>query len=178
MGGTVWAGGSGVYQQQKPGSWTKLCDGVQWGSVITSCNGKVISIGGAKDGHYSNCIKILDEASRKWAAMPSMIVPCHDPCVVYNCGAQSWHREPSLPGACWGASSVVNNGMIYVAGGTGMENSVWCAEIDKLMAVKAYWVDAVVLSNGDIVVVDGCSLAVMKGEAKVLTELRKQVQIT
>ena len=81
MGGTVWAGGSGVYQQQKPGSWTKICDGVQWGSVITSCNGKVISIGGAKDGHYSNCVKILDEASRKWAAMPSMIVPCHDPCV-------------------------------------------------------------------------------------------------
>ena len=34
------------------------------------------------------------------------------------------------------------------------------------MAVKAYWVDAVVLSDGDIVVVDGCSLAVMKGEAK------------
>eukprot|EP00731_Ephydatia_muelleri_P035063 Em0094g13a len=42
------------------------------------------------------------------------------------------------------------------------------------MAVKAYWVDAVVLSDGDIVVVDGCSLAVMKGEAKVLTELRMQ----
>ena len=54
---------------------------------------------------------------------------------VYNCGAQSWHRGPSLPGACWGASSVVKNGMIYVAGGTGMENSVWCAEVNKLVSI-------------------------------------------
>lgn len=42
------------------------------------------------------------------------------------------------------------------------------------MSVKAYWVDVAVLPEGDILVVDGCSRTVMKGNSRAVSEFRKQ----
>lgn len=167
--GPVWVGNSGTYRLEKPG-WTKICDGALWGSVITGCNGKLLSIGGACSGKYSNSVKVLDEASKRWADLPPMVVPCHDPCVastgcgdivvmggmgtggigldvvqVFNASTQAWHRGPSLPGECWGASCAVNRDTVFMVGGVGMATSVWYAQISQLVSnqiIEMYWLIA------------------------------------
>ena len=159
-GRVVWGGGyGGVYMLDEARSkWSRVADdGGELGGTLAVCGGRLVWVGGEKDGVWSKEVKEL--RGGRWSAMPDMLVGCEWSCVlsvsgggmvvmggggdggrglndvqVFDGGTQTWHRGPSLPKRCWSMSAVVHGDLVFVMGGEGMDRAVWCADIRDLVS--------------------------------------------
>ena len=158
-GRVVWGRGGrygGVYMYEKD-SWSRVADGGEWTGTLAVCGGRLVCVGGRKDGGvHSKEVKEL--RGGRWSAMPDMLVGCWGSCVVsvsgggmvvmggkgdggrlndvqvFDGGTQTWHRGPSLPKPCVLMSAVVHGDLVFVMGGNGMDKAVWCADIRDLVS--------------------------------------------
>ena len=161
-GRVVWGGGyggEGVYMLDEVRSkWSRVADGGELGGTLAVCGGRLVYVGGDKDGVRSKEVKEL--RGGRWSDMPDMLVGCEGSCVlsvsgggmvvmggrgdggwrrlndvqVFDGGTQTWHRGPSLPKPCYLMSAVVHGDMVFVMGGWGMDRAVWCADIRDLVS--------------------------------------------
>eukprot|EP00731_Ephydatia_muelleri_P004065 Em0002g241a len=166
-GRVVWGGGGyggGVYMLDEVRSkWSRVADGGEVVGTLAVCGGRLVWVGGEKDGVMSKEVKEL--RGGRWSHMPDMLVGCEMSCVlsvsgggmvvmggvgdggrgggwrdlndvqVFDGGTQTWHRGPSLPEPCWSMSAVVHGDMVFVMGGGGMDRAVWCADIRDLQSI-------------------------------------------
>ncbi|KAL5499456.1 hypothetical protein EMCRGX_G010879 [Ephydatia muelleri] len=183
-GRVVWGGGfgGGVYMYEED-RWSRVADsGEMWGTLAVCGGGRLVWVGGRKDGVGSKEVKEL--RGGRWSAMPDMLVGCWVSCVVsvsgggmvvmggrgdgrrrlndvqvFDGGTQTWHRGPSLPEPCYAMSAVVHGDVVFVMGGGGMDRAVWCADIRDLQSV---WreVPDVPTKRSSVCVVDGVLLAI------------------
>ena len=156
-GRVVWGGRGGVYMYEED-RWSRVADdGEMWGTLAV-CGGRLVWVGGWKDGVISKEVKEL--RGGRWSAMSDMLVGCWWSCVVsvsgggmvvmgglgdgvrrylndvqvFDGGTQTWHRGPSLPKPCWSMSAVVHGDVVFVMGGVGIDRAVWCADIRDLVS--------------------------------------------
>eukprot|EP00731_Ephydatia_muelleri_P012519 Em0006g1413a len=160
-GRVVWGRGfgGGVYMYEED-RWSRVADsGEMWGTLAVCGGGRLVWVGGRKDGVGSKEVKEL--RGGRWSAMPDMLVGCWVSCVVsvsgggmvvmggrgdgrrrlndvqvFDGGTQTWHRGPSLPEPCYAMSAVVHGDVVFVMGGGGMDRAVWCADIRDLDGSK------------------------------------------
>ena len=154
-GRVVWGGYGGVYMYEED-RWSRVADGGEVSGTLAVCGGRLVWVGGWKDGVWRKEVKEL--RGRRWSAMPDMLVGCGVSCVlsvsgggmvvmggwgdggrlndvqVFDGGTQTWHRGPSLPEPCYAMSAVVHGDMVFVMGGAGMDRAVWCADIRDLVS--------------------------------------------
>ena len=156
-GRVVWGGGygGGVYMYEED-RWSRVADGGEWAGTLAVCGGRLVWVGGLKDGVMSKKVKEL--RGGRWSAMPDTLVGCWRSCVVsvsgggmvvmggdgdgarlndvqvFDGGTQTWHRGPSLPKPCCFMSAVVHGDVVFVMGGVGMDRAVWCADIRDLVS--------------------------------------------
>ena len=157
-GRVVWGGYGRVYMLDEVKSeWSRVADGGKYGGTPAVCGGRMVWIGGRKDGVYST--KVMELRGEIWSLMSDMLVGCSGSCVVsgsgggmvvmggsgdgmrplndvqvFNGETQTWHRGPSLPQPCYGMSAVVHGDLVFMMGGGGMARSVWCANICDLVS--------------------------------------------
>ena len=162
-GRVVWGGrgryGGGVYMLDEVRSkWSRVADDRgELGGTLAVCGGRLVWVGGLKDGVMSKEVKEL--RGGRWFHMPDMLVECEMSCVlsvsgggmvvmgglddgvrdlndvqVFDGGTQTWHRGPSLPEPCYRMSAVVHGDLVFVMGGWGMDRAVWCADIRDLVS--------------------------------------------
>ena len=157
-GRVVWGGGYGGVYMYEEDRWSRVADGGEVGGTLAVCGGgRLVWVGGLKDGVSSKKVKEL--RGGRWSAMPDMLVGCCVSCVVsvsgggmvvmggrgdgrrdlndvqvFDGGTQTWHRGPSLPKPCWNMSAVVHGDVVFVMGGVGMDRAVWCADIRDLVS--------------------------------------------
>ncbi|KAL5506803.1 hypothetical protein EMCRGX_G008543 [Ephydatia muelleri] len=161
-GRVVWGGYGGVYMLDEVRSkWSRVADGGEDGGTLAVCGGRLVWVGGVKDGVMSKDVKEL--RGGRWSVMPDMLEGCQWSCVlsfsgggmvvmggggdggwlkdvqVFDGGTQTWHRGPSLPKPCWAMSAVVHGDVVFVMGGRGMDRAVWCADIRDLAAWFKTW---------------------------------------
>ena len=125
-GRVVWGGyGGGVYMYDEAESeWNIVADGSELGSTLAVCGGRLVCVGGVKDGVCSK--QVMELRGGKWSHMPDMLVGCEMSCVLNVSGSgmvvmggygdgwrrlndvqvfggetQTWRRGPSLPQPCW-----------------------------------------------------------------------------
>ena len=156
----VWGGrglGGGVYRFDEVSSeWVRLADGELW-ATLAVCGGELVSVGGYKDGVYSEEVRVL--RGGRWTSMTEMLVGCCSSCVVSVSGGvllvmgglgecdgyrrlndvqifdgRTWHMGPPLPRPCVDMSAVVHGDLVFVVGGAGMERAVWSANITDLVS--------------------------------------------
>ena len=158
-GRVVWGGGygGGVYMYEED-RWSRVADGGEWAGTLAVCGGRLVWVGGRKDGGVCSK-KVTELRGGRWSAMPDMLVGCYGSCVlsvsgggmvvmggvgdggrdlndvqVFDGGTQTWHRGPSLPKPCYLMSAVVHGDVVFVMGGAGMDRAVWCADIRDLVS--------------------------------------------
>ena len=156
-GRVVWGGYGGVYMLDEVRSkWSRVADGGEWRGTLAVCGGRLVWVGGEKDGVTSKEVKEL--RGGRWSHMPDMLVGCGWSCVlsvsgggmvvmgggdggwrlndvqVFDGGTQTWHRGPSLLKPFWNMSAVVHGDLVFVMGGAGMDRAVWCADIRDLVS--------------------------------------------
>ena len=156
-GRVVWGGYGGVYMYEEDG-WSRVADGGEVGGTLAVCGGRLVWVGGWKDGRVMSK-KVKELRGGRWSAMPDMLVGCARSCVVsvsgggmvgmggvvdggrdlndvqvFDGGTQTWHRGPSLPKPCSRMSAVVHGDVVFVMGGYGMDRAVWCADIRDLVS--------------------------------------------
>ena len=156
-GRVVWGRGGGrVYRLDDKDKWKRWTDGVEVGATLGMCGGRLVAIGGVKDGVCSK--KVMVWRGGRWSLMSNMFVGCRWSCVVSVGGGglvvmgglgdggnlaavqvldgktQTWHFGPSLPKPCWTMSAVVHEDLVFVVGGDGMATTVWCADINDLVS--------------------------------------------
>ena len=156
-GRVVWGGDGGVYMLDEVRSkWSRVADGGEEGGTLAVCGGRLVWVGGLKDGVRSKEVKEL--RGGRWSVMPDMLEGCWGFCVlsvsgggmvvmggvgyggwlndvqVFDGGTQTWHRGPSLPETCCLMSAVVHGDLVFVMGGYGMDRAVWCADIRDLVS--------------------------------------------
>ena len=155
-GRVVWGGG--VYMLDEVRSeWSRVADVGEWRGTLAVCGGRLVWVGGVKDGVMSKEVKEL--RGGRWSDMPDMLVRCRESCVlsvsgggmvvmggrgdgvrrlndvkVFDGGTQTWHRGPSLPKPCYLMSAVVHGDLVFVMGGYDMARAVWCADIRDLVS--------------------------------------------
>ena len=159
-GRVVWGGGGGVFMYEED-RWSRVADGGELGGTLAVCGGRLVWVGGMKDGGVRSVRskEVKELRGGRWSAMPDMLVRCWRSCVVsvsgggmvvmggvgdggrdlndvevFDGGTQTWHREPSLPKPCVAMSAVVHGDMVFVMGGVGMGRAVWCADIRDLVS--------------------------------------------
>ena len=155
-GRVVWGGYGGVYMYEED-RWSRVADGGEVWGTLAVCGGRLVWVGGVKDGVWSKEVKEL--RGGRWSAMSDMLVGCWGSCVVsvsgggmvvmggvddgwrslndvqvFDGGTQTWHRGPSLPKPCYDTSAVVHGDVVFVMGGDGMDRAVWCADIRDLVS--------------------------------------------
>ena len=162
-GRVVWGGGygGGVHMFDEVRSeWSRVADGGEVAGTLAVCGGRLVWVGGRKDGVCSKEVKEL--RGGRWSHMPDMLVGCQWSCVlsfsgggmvvmgglgdggdgwrdlndvqVFDGGTQTWHRGPSLPKPCFVMSAVVHGDLVFVMGGRGMARAVCCADIRDLVS--------------------------------------------
>ena len=157
-GRVVWGGrGKGGVYMYEEDRWSRVADRGEYMGTIAVCGGRLVWVGGWKDGVWSKKVKEL--RGGRWSAMSDMLVGCRRSCVVsvsgggmvvmggegdgvrvlndvqvFDGGTQTWHRGPSLPKPCWKMSAVVHGDLVFVMGGVGMDRAVWCADIRDLVS--------------------------------------------
>ena len=157
-GRVVWGGeGSGVYRLEEEDKWKKWTGGVVDGATVGVCEGRLVAVGGYKNGVLSK--KVMVWGGGKWSLMSDMLVGCRRSCVVsvgggglvvmggrgdgtnllsavqvFNGKTQTWHYGPSLPKPCRDMSAVVHGDLVFLMGGWGMDTAVWCANINDLVS--------------------------------------------
>ena len=157
-GRVVWGGyRGGVYMLDEVRSkWSRVADDGELEGTLAVCGGRLVWIGGVKDGVWSKKVKEL--RGGRWSDMSDMLEGCRWSCVlsvsgggmvvmggygdlgwlndvqVFDGGTQTWHRGPSLPMPCYLMSAVVHGDLVFVMGGTGMDRAVWCADIRDLVS--------------------------------------------
>ena len=152
----VWGGRGGVYMYEED-RWSRVAVGGEYMGTLAVCGGRLVWVGGWKDGVCSKEVKEL--RGGRWSAMPDMLVGCGWSCVVsvsgggmvvmggrgdgwrdlndvqvFDGGTQTWHRGPSLPKPCYRMSAVVHGDVVFVMGGYDMDRAVWCADIRDLVS--------------------------------------------
>ena len=159
-GRVVWGrgGGGGVYRLDDKDKWKRLTDGVELGATLGVCGGRLVAVGGWKDGDMWSK-KVMVWRGGRWYLMSDMLVGCRRSCVVsvgegglvvmggvgdgykyladvqvFDGKTQTWHFGPSLPKPCSGMSAVVHGDLVFVMGGYGMATAVWCANINDLVS--------------------------------------------
>ena len=132
-GRVVWGGDGGVYMLDEVRSkWSRVAEGgVVWGTLAV-CGGRLVWVGGVKGGDVRSK-EVKELRGGRWSHMPDMLVGCEWSCVlsvsgggmvvmggrgdgvrslndvqVFDGGAQTWHRGPSLPKPCSLMSAVVH----------------------------------------------------------------------
>ena len=156
--GGLYGGYGGVYMLDEVRSeWSRVADRGEVGGTLAVCGGRLVWVGGEKDGVWSKEVKEL--RGGRWSTMPDMLVGCRLSCVlsvsgggmvvmggggdggrglndvqVFDGGTQTWHRGPSLPKPCDQMSAVVHGDRVFVMGGRGMDRAVWCADIRDLVS--------------------------------------------
>ena len=156
-GRVVWGGLGGVYRLDDKDKWKRWTDGVEYGATLGVCGGRLVEVGGLKDGVCSK--KVMVWRGGRWSLMSDMLVGCGRSCVVsvgggglvvmggYGDGVkdladvqvfdgktQTWHFGPSLPKPCRLMSAVVHGDLVFVMGGDGMARAVWCANVNDLVS--------------------------------------------
>ena len=91
-GRVVWGGDGGVYMLDEVRSkWSRVADGgEEWGTLAV-CGGRLVWVGGKKDGVRSKEVKEL--RGGRWSAMPDMLVGCIWSCVLSVSGGGMVVRE-------------------------------------------------------------------------------------
>ena len=160
-GRVVWGGG-GVYRLDDKDKWKRWTDGVEGGATLGVCGGRLVKVGGLKDGVFSK--KVMVCIGGQWSLMSDMLVGCRISCVVsvgggglvvmgglgwgkkgaampiadvqvFDGKTQTWHFGPSLPKPCQAISAVVHGDLVFVMGGVwDMAGAVWCANINDLVS--------------------------------------------
>ena len=155
-GRVVWGGG-GVFSLDDKDKWKRWTDGVERGATLGVCGGRLVQVGGLKDGVCSK--EVMVWRGGRWSLMSDMLVGCLGSCVVsvgggglvvmgeygdegkdladvqvYDGKTQTWHFGPSLPNTCCRMSAVVHGDLVFAMGGEGMARAVWCANIDDLVS--------------------------------------------
>ena len=154
----MWGGeGSGVYRLEEKDKWKRWTDGVEDGATLAVCGGRLVAVGGYKNGVLSK--KVMVWRGGKWSLMSDMLVGCRRSCVVsvgggglvvmggrvdgshlladvqvFDGKTQTWHFGPSLPEPCRDMSAVVHEDLVFLMGGWGMATAVWCANINDLVS--------------------------------------------
>eukprot|EP00731_Ephydatia_muelleri_P012653 Em0006g1547a len=182
-GRVVWGGGYGGVYMYEEDRWSRVAVGGEMWGTLAVCGGRLVWVGGRKDGVKSKEVKEL--RGGRWSAIPDMLVGCMASCVVsvsgggmvvmggigdgrrrlndvqvFDGGTQTWHRGPSLPKPCYSMSAVVHGDVVFVMGGVGMmDRAVWCADIRDLQSV---WREVPDVPNmqSSVCVVDGVLLAI------------------
>ena len=157
-GRVVWSGGGDVYMLNEVKSkWEKAANSSEMRATLAVCEGRLIALGGYGNGIGSK--KVMELREGRWSTMSEMLVGCTEPCVVsigggglvvmggrgeggkplndvqvFDGGTQTWHRGPSLPEPCASMSVVVHGDIVFMMGGMGMDNAVWCADIRDLVS--------------------------------------------
>ena len=157
-GRVVWGGEGGVvYSLDDKDKWKRWTDGVKVGATLGVCDGRLVAVGGYKDGVWSK--KVMVWRGGRWSLMSDMLVGCVYSCVVsvgggglvvmggggdggeyladvqvFDGKTQTWHFGPSLPKPCGAMSAVVHGDLVFVMGGWGMATAVWCANINDLVS--------------------------------------------
>ena len=157
-GRVVWGGEGGVvYSLDDKDKWKRWTDGVKVGATLGVCDGRLVAVGGYKDGVWSK--KVMVWRGGRWSLMSDMLVGCVYSCVVsvgggglvvmggggdggeyladvqvFDGKTQTWHFGPSLPKPCGAMSAVVHGDLVFVMGGEGMDTAVWCANINDLVS--------------------------------------------
>ena len=155
-GRVVWGGYGGVYMYEED-RWSRVADVGEVAGTLAVCGGgRLVWVGGCKDGVRSKEVKEL--RGGRWSDMPDMLVGCRWSCVVsvsgggmvvmggegdggrlndvqvFDGGTQTWHRGPSLPKPCSAMSAVVHGDVVFAMGGYGMDRAVLCADIRDLVS--------------------------------------------
>ena len=159
-GRVVWGGYGGVYEfDEVKSGWKKVADGGELGGRLAVCGGRIVWVGGVKDGVSRPSTKVIELSGERWSVKSEMLVGCRWSCVlslsgggmvvmgglsdgdrllndvqVYNGKTQTWHRGRSLPQPCWAMSAVVHGDEVFMMGGHGMDRAVWCADIRDLVS--------------------------------------------
>ena len=155
-GRVVWGEGYGGVYMYEEDRWSRVADGGEWGGTLAVCGGRLVWVGGLKDGVMSK--EVMELRGGRWSVMPDMLVGCYGSCVVsvsgggmvvmggagdegylndvqvFDGGTQTWHRGPSLPKPCYHMSAVVHGDVVFVMGGALMDRAVWCADIRDLVS--------------------------------------------
>ena len=156
-GRVVWGGGGGVYSLDDKDKWKRWTDDVELGATLGVCGGRLVAVGGWKDGVHSK--EVMVWRGGRWSLMSDMLVGCAVSCVVsvgggglvvmggrgdghkyladvqvFDGETQTWHFGPSLPERCRRMSAVVHGDLVFVMGGNGMATAVWCANINDLVS--------------------------------------------
>ena len=146
-----------VYMLDEKDRWKRWTDGVEIGAGLGVCGGKMVAVGGYKNGVCSK--EVMVWRGRRWSLMSDMLVGCMRSCVVsvdggglvvmggcddgqrhlddvqvFSGKTQTWHFGPSLPKPCADISAVVHEDLVFVMGGDGMATAVWCANINDLVS--------------------------------------------
>ena len=155
-GEVVWGGG-GVYRLDDKNKWKRWTDGVEYRATLGVCGGRLVKVGGLKDGVHSK--EVMVWRGGRWSLMSDMLVGCVWSCVVsvdggglvvmggegdglkgladvqvFDGKTQTWHFGPSLPKPCWNMSAVVHGDLVFMMGGWDMATAVWCANINDLVS--------------------------------------------
>ena len=159
-GRVVWGGYGGVYEFDEVRSkWKKVADSGELGGRLVFCGGRIVWVGGVKDGVSRPSTKVMELSGERWFVKSEMLVGCRWSCVlsvsgggmvvmgglsdgdrllndvqVYNGETQTWNRGPSLPQPCWAMSAVVHGDLVVVMGGHGLDREVWSANIRDLVS--------------------------------------------
>ena len=157
-GRVVWSGGRGLYMlDEVVNKWTRVADSSEMTATLAACGGRLIALGGYDNGIGSK--KVMELREGRWSTMSEMLVGCTGPCVVsiggdgmvvmggigdgdkplrdvqvFDGRTQTWHKGPSLPQPCRGMSVVVHGDLVFMMGGLGMDNAVWCADVHDLVS--------------------------------------------
>ena len=160
-GRAVWGGERGVYRFDEANSaWNSVADYDLYGARLAVCGGRILRVGGWKDGVYSK--KVMKLSRWRWSHMSDMLIGCRRSCVlsvsgdgivvmggrgsedrllndvqVFDGTTQTWHQGPSLPQLCGAVSAVIHGNRVLAMGGFGMAKAVWCADIHDLVS---HWV--------------------------------------
>ena len=157
-GGAYGEGYGGVYLfNEVEFEWSRVAGGVEEGGTLAGCGGRLVWVGGLKNGVWSK--EVMELRGGRWSLMSNMLEGCRRSCVlsitgggmvvmggdgdglrrlndvqVFDDETQTWHRGPSLPLPCDSMSAIVHGDLVFMMGGYGMARAVWCADICDLVS--------------------------------------------
>ena len=75
-GRVVWGGYGGVYMLDEVRSeWSRVADGGEVGGTLAVCGGRLVWVGGEKDGDVMSK-EVKELRGGRWSHMPDMLVGC------------------------------------------------------------------------------------------------------
>ena len=78
-GRVVWGGHDGVFEEVNS-TWRRMADGGAGAGTLAVCGGRLVWVGGWKNGVYSK--EVMELKGGRWSLMSNMLVGCWGSCVL------------------------------------------------------------------------------------------------